>query len=452
MRARINGGFELKKNAITKVQVVILAVVIVVAATAGGYYYYLSTLKPPVEPIKIGFLVNLSSPPYGEGRYGLFMAVDEINAAGGILGRPVEVIVEDHKGELTLASAAYRKLVTEDKVLCVIDCNPSAISFPLQQLGAELYPSFRHIFFSSAALTSELRYNFLDNYDKYKFWFSPCPWSVYYARPEVMEQYWELFKMIGVKKIAFLYEDRPPGWDALIYGEPRLGYKSFKEDAIEAGFDVVYESLIDINTKEWLPILDKCAASGAEFINFGCSSAIDFVSLAKQWAISTAKDIPLLVSGTGVAGYSAYWDMTGGDCLGMFTVIPAMVKVPVNEKTIKFWDALYKKYGKEAQWNTYFLYDAVYMLKLAIEKAGNAEDVEAIIKALEKVEFVGVYGNCYFDKAHNFPYYEKGGYGAYYMCQWQGKGDCPVITPPDIVAKTNPGRSYIPPAELRKGT
>ena len=71
------------------------------------------------DPIKIGLIGALSA-PYGlSNKVSLEIGVEELNKAGGILGRPVQLVVEDWKREVPLAVAAYKKLVMSDKCLVV---------------------------------------------------------------------------------------------------------------------------------------------------------------------------------------------------------------------------------------------------------------------------------------------------------------------------------------------
>lgn len=54
------------------------------------------------------------------GRMGLELARDEINAAGGVNGKPIQLIIEDSKTNPTASVSAYRKLVTQDNVSIVV--------------------------------------------------------------------------------------------------------------------------------------------------------------------------------------------------------------------------------------------------------------------------------------------------------------------------------------------
>ena len=71
------------------------------------------------KPLKVGFIGALSTPYGASNKAVLEISVEEINASGGILGHPVQLIVEDWKREVPLAVAAYKKLVMEEKCFLV---------------------------------------------------------------------------------------------------------------------------------------------------------------------------------------------------------------------------------------------------------------------------------------------------------------------------------------------
>lgn len=76
-----------------------------------------------VEPYKIGgiFSITGSSSFLGDPeKKSLEMAVDEINAQGGIDGRPVEAVIYDTEGDPTKAVLAVNKLISKDSVLAII--------------------------------------------------------------------------------------------------------------------------------------------------------------------------------------------------------------------------------------------------------------------------------------------------------------------------------------------
>jgi branched-chain amino acid transport system substrate-binding protein len=75
------------------------------------------------EVIKLGFLGALtgSVANYGiPGKKGMEMAIEEINASGGILGHQVEGVYDDNKGETTDITAIAKKYITRDKVVAMV--------------------------------------------------------------------------------------------------------------------------------------------------------------------------------------------------------------------------------------------------------------------------------------------------------------------------------------------
>jgi branched-chain amino acid transport system substrate-binding protein len=87
--------------------------------TGGGS----ATVEAGSGPIPIGEYASMTgkTATFGQSNHkGVQMAVDEINAAGGINGRQLELHTEDDRGQKTEAATAVRKLIDRDKVLAVI--------------------------------------------------------------------------------------------------------------------------------------------------------------------------------------------------------------------------------------------------------------------------------------------------------------------------------------------
>jgi branched-chain amino acid transport system substrate-binding protein len=92
--------------------VLILAVALVVPVWAQS-----------TDPIKIGVIQPLSGPVAASGNYvrmGAEIARDWINARGGMLGRPVQLLIEDNKSDPKEAATAAEKLIVRDKVPVIV--------------------------------------------------------------------------------------------------------------------------------------------------------------------------------------------------------------------------------------------------------------------------------------------------------------------------------------------
>ena len=83
------------------------------------------------DPIKIGHYGSLTGKDAAFGvatRKGILLAVEELNAKGGVLGRPLEYLVEDIQSKQGESATAVKKLISREKVVTVIGANSSANS------------------------------------------------------------------------------------------------------------------------------------------------------------------------------------------------------------------------------------------------------------------------------------------------------------------------------------
>jgi branched-chain amino acid transport system substrate-binding protein len=81
--------------------------------------------------IKIGFFGDLSGPTFNYGQSamnGVLMAADQINQAGGINGRKIDIIMDDDKGSPEAAAQVAGKLIATDKVIAIIGAGASGNS------------------------------------------------------------------------------------------------------------------------------------------------------------------------------------------------------------------------------------------------------------------------------------------------------------------------------------
>ncbi|MBV8410206.1 MAG: ABC transporter substrate-binding protein, partial [Alphaproteobacteria bacterium] len=75
------------------------------------------------DPIKVGWVGPLSPPGgYAEGalmKQAAELAADEINAKGGVLGRPIQVVFQDTRGQPEEGTAAAERLISQEKVVAI---------------------------------------------------------------------------------------------------------------------------------------------------------------------------------------------------------------------------------------------------------------------------------------------------------------------------------------------
>src|SRR5258706_10361683 len=94
-------------------------------------------LARAADPVNIGILFGLTGSAAvscQESLNAVKLAVDEINKAGGVLGRPIKLIVEDDEGRPNSAIQGANKLADVDKVPVVIGGYPSPAPLPAGQV------------------------------------------------------------------------------------------------------------------------------------------------------------------------------------------------------------------------------------------------------------------------------------------------------------------------------
>jgi branched-chain amino acid transport system substrate-binding protein len=123
-----------------------------------------ATTEPPsTEPIKIGMLADLTSTftPWGVNvRDGMRMAVQEINDAGGVDGRMIELIEQDSENDADIAIDRFERLV-EEGVVAVGGILSSGVGAPVAPVAEQMQiPTFLVKSGTEAALTRDSRYTF----------------------------------------------------------------------------------------------------------------------------------------------------------------------------------------------------------------------------------------------------------------------------------------------------
>jgi branched-chain amino acid transport system substrate-binding protein len=359
---------------------------------------FISSVWAAGPDIKIGFMGNLSAASSISSKAAAMMAVDEMNKSGGILGRKIQLIVEDTKGEIPKCVEIYKKLVMVDKVLAVFIAEKVEMGVAGMEIGAELYKEYPHIFFCTIGSGDDIWHHVRNNYNKYKFGFQ----SYYYISTNYLKILAPLNsevyqKLIGAKKVAIVFEDMEwtkPLRKGLQDVSPRLA-EVYKKN----GLSVAYETNLSLDQKMFSSVFEEIAASGAQVID--CPMGyIDEAAFIKQWAQSSARNIPLYFWG-GLAGMPMAWKMTEGKVAGVL-VGCSMIKVPISPKTIPFMDNLVAKYKVGPIFGSHTTYDSLFGFKKAIEKAGSTAKVEDLIKQLEQVEEVAVLGTIGWDPKYHF--------------------------------------------------
>ncbi len=357
------------------------------------------------------FLIGMANPLatyFGEAaEKALRLAIDEINAQGGILGQKLDLIVSDSAGQSAQAPLALQDLVGRGAQVL------TGFFFSEELIGAlPTFPILRKLFLGTGASTPAATIQVSKDYDNYKFFFRIGPINSL------------LILQVSVI-FAVEYLEKRLGWDSIVL---------FAEDAawtkpITDNFPALLRAF---GSKLEVPLTIRYAEDTADFTGFfrdaigamrGRTGGI-FTVMAHtgvrptaQWA---AQQVPLPFVGINVQAQDARFnDLTQGAAESVVTLTTG-ARAPITPKTIPFVDAFaaftaFKPEVSIPSYNAFASYDALYMLKVACEAAGtlplDEASTDAVIKELERFGALGPDGkptNLFVGVSGNLGFYERG--------------------------------------------
>ena len=334
-----------------------------------------SSAKASGDSITIGTVTTNSgtAAAYGEAEVkGFELAVSEINAKGGINGKKVKLESMDDKGDATEASNAYNKLAGDNNVLAVAGPTISATTAAVAPLADQ-----SKLVTIAPAATS-------DSIETGNYLFRTCFKDSYQG--EVAARF--AAENLKVKKVAVLYGTGDPHSSGV--GE------AFAKAAEKLGLEVVdKESSSSADDTEYSAQLQKIQASGAELLY-----APYYYSVAGPYIIPQARSVGFEGYVMGPDGYDGL-KLTGDKSQYNKTYYTTHYSADDNTNT-KVQDFIKSYKSKNnAEPNTFAAlgYDTIYMIKQAIEKAGENATREDVRNAVAGMTFDGVTGKFTMDKS-----------------------------------------------------
>ena len=334
-----------------------------------------SSAKASGDSITIGTVTTNSgtAAAYGEAEVkGFELAVSEINAKGGINGKKVKLESMDDKGDATEASNAYNKLAGDNNVLAVAGPTISATTAAVAPLADQ-----SKLVTIAPAATS-------DSIETGNYLFRTCFKDSYQG--EVAARF--AAENLKVKKVAVLYGTGDPYSSGV--GE------AFAKAAEKLGLAVVdKESSSSADDTEYSAQLQKIQASGAELLY-----APYYYSVAGPYIIPQARSVGFEGYVMGPDGYDGL-KLTGDKSQYNKTYYTTHYSADDNTNT-KVQDFIKSYKSKNnAEPNTFAAlgYDTIYMIKQAIEKAGENATREDVRNAVAGMTFDGVTGKFTMDKS-----------------------------------------------------
>lgn len=311
---------------------------------------------------------------YGETAVnGAKLAFDEINEAGGILGKKVEFEVYDEKGDPTEAVNAYNKLSEQGvaAILGDITSKPTAAVASLAESeGMPLLTPTGTQLDITEGKNGVFRVCYTDPF-----------------QGEVLAKY--VKDNLKLTKVALMKNNSSDYSDGV--------YEAFKNKADEYGIEIVAEESYGDADKDFRAQLTNIAKAKPEVLVV--PDYYQIVSLITAQARESGIDAVFL----GPDGWdgvvkqldeSAYDSVEGSIFTNHYSIKDE------DEKVKNFVEKYKEKYNEDPSAFSALSYDGAYMLKDAIETAGST-DHEAIIQALKNIDFTGVTGNLKFDENNN---------------------------------------------------
>jgi len=330
------------------------------------------------DTIKIGVTQPLTGAFAASGNYvaqGAKIAEEELNKAGGVLGKKLQLIIEDNKSNPTEAVATAEKLINSDKVPVLMGAWSSTLTLAVMPKLEEYKVPMLVETSSSGKITT--------SGNPYVFRISPT------SEMEA-KAFAPLFKSMGIKKADFLATNNDFGLGAS---------KEFSAAARQNGVEVGAMETMDPKGTDFSAQLAKIKASGGDTLFV--TTAVEQITLI----LKQAKDqqLPQKIITTGGSNSPDQLIAQAGEAangsyhLVFFTPwFPEAVKNPEVAKTfVALWNE--KKHNVGGLTEGFRGWDGLHVIAEAIKAAGKAEP-EAISKALWDVKVKGINGDIGFIK------------------------------------------------------
>lgn len=324
---------------------------------------------PDAETIKVGVLHSLSGTMAVSEvavRDADLMAIAEINAAGGVLGKQIEPVVEDGASDWPTFAEKAKKLIQSDKVAVTFGCWTSAsrkavlpvfeaekalLYYPVQYEGLESSP---YIFYTGATTNQQI-----------------VP-SVEYLLEE------------GKTKFFLVGSD---------YVFPRTANQIIKAQLADAGAETIAEEYTPLGHTEYATLISKIKSSDADVV-YNTLNGDSNVAFFKQLrdagvtaadlttlSVSIAEEEAVAIGGEYMEGHLVAWNYY------------ETTETPENEKFVPAYHEYTKGTGKQRPTSdpVEAAYISVHLWAMAVAKAGTTE-VEAVKAAMAGLTFAAPEG------------------------------------------------------------
>lgn len=318
--------------------------------------------------IKIGAIYPMT------GRAGLYgldsvaameMAIDEINSKGGVAGYKIDALSTDSKVKPDYSVRVAKRYIEEDKVHFLFGVVSSGVGLAVTEVSKQ----YQKIFIGTDHAATELT---VDNFQPYYFRVSNNTFQSMAAGALYLK---ELQAQKPWKKIAYIGPDYAYGhsqWEELRYNLDRLGVK----------YEVAGEHWPKLAQPDYTPFITTIMKDKPDVLVSGFWGG-DTVAFIKQAMPYGLLDKTLYFHPDAGGNYELMSAM--GDELPNGLILGARHynNWPDTEANRTFVQKFFKRTGRYPSYAAEGAYAGVYAIAYAVEKVGNPDDTEALVKALE---------------------------------------------------------------------
>ncbi|MGB7919767.1 MAG: ABC transporter substrate-binding protein [Desulfobacterales bacterium] len=339
----------------------VVAVAVFLLGTGGG-------LQAADEVVRIGNIIPLSGPSASvgeQGRNAREMAVEEINAAGGIKslgGAKLEMLYADSESKPEKGVSEAERMINTEKVHLLTGCWNSAVTYPTTAV-AERYGIPFVVPVSVADKITEQGFKTVFRIAAKDSWWTRDQFAF-------LKDMQEEFKT-EIKTLAFVYENGD--WGKGFAGQ-------WRALAEKNGYKIVLDEPYPSTTTDLSPVVQKIRRARPDVLML-VSNAADAILLTNTLADYKVKLKAIIASGGGHADPS-FLKATGNNARYLFDIVEW--ETDVNKPGVKEINEKFKaRYGYNLAGESVDAYIAMYVIKDALERAGSTDPVK-IREALAK--------------------------------------------------------------------
>ena len=333
----------------------------------------ISGVSSAEDPIVIGYIGSFASDTGLSTIRGAEIAIDEINAAGGVLGgRQIKFVKADTREDVTEGIKAYEYLNEVENADFIISGSIDDVSLGWLPRMAEFRTPTLDTWTSYVGIIDLV----VNEYDKYKMYFMNIACDEALATLYVDFGKDVLANEMGYSSTVLMYEDTAFGVSIAGLVEGLL--------APEAGIEIKDKIIYDANTVDFSPLFNKAVDSGADFI-YLVSSVRSQVPASQYVKLQ----VPIPMTGVNVAAFGQdFWNDTGGLGAGTSTLSPVpSVGMALDDRSAEFIRKYQARYGSERpvypHFNGFNAYYGIYTALDAAERAGGFAPLDDWVREME---------------------------------------------------------------------